>query len=91
VDGLGAAIEVRGLGGGRETVGSCVPSAVMLLSVRMVVGTVAAGMDDPLITLDSPRVGEGARFYSQCKAYARGGRTYFQVAHQVGGIPLGSR
>jgi len=83
-------MEVRGLDGGREMVGGCVPSAVVLLSGR-IVGTVAAGMDGSLVTLDSPRIGGGARLYSQCKAYARGGGTYFQVANQVGGIPLGFR
>jgi hypothetical protein len=36
VGSLGAAMEVRDLDGGCEMVGSCVPSAVMLLSVRMV-------------------------------------------------------
>lgn len=36
VDSLGAAIEVRDLGSGRETAGGCVPSAVMLLRGRTV-------------------------------------------------------
>jgi len=36
LESLGAAMEVRGLGGGCETVGGCVPSAVVLLSGRMV-------------------------------------------------------
>ena len=36
LESLGAAMEVCGLGGGRETVGGCVPSPVVLLSGRMV-------------------------------------------------------
>jgi len=60
VDTLGAAMDVRGLDDGCDTVGGRSPSAVVLLSGRPV-GTMGAGTDDSLVTLDSPRTGGGAR------------------------------
>lgn len=85
-------MDIGGLGHARDTLRGRMLSAVVFLSGRAVwpVGTVGPGMDDSSASLDNTRVG-GARLYSQCKRNARGSGTYFRVAQEAGGTPLGSQ